>query len=273
MDEITAAHRVRLLQRLMGDDPTEEECFEMWGDRPRLERLLALQDGTEWPGPDHNRLQAFDFELWRAKVRTKLGSLTGVLDALAICHENNLILPDWLIEVAQRYLTFLGLPEDAKGYKQARSLFKEERRKLKMQKRAEIVHKLYMLKIWPQERARDNEENEMVRESFEAIGELFRAEQNPPEVEAAIQSGAIPADFKISSIFQAAEIAHIALRGTWAQASVETIRQDYTQARVQLKAEIKLGDLSRREEEFIYWDVAFVRPETLKRLGITRQHR
>jgi len=268
MTEITPAHRVRLLERLMGDDPTDEECFEMWEDRPRLERLLALQEGIEWPGPDHNRLQAFDYELWRAKVRSELGSLTGVLDGLAICRENNLLLPDWLHEVAQRYLAFLGLPDDAAGYRAARSRFREERRKLKMQKRAQIVHELYMLKIWPQERARENNDDPVTRESFEAIGELFGAQRNPPEVEVAIQSGAIPTDFEISSISQAAEIAHIALRGTWAQASEETIRQDYNQARVQLKSDLGRADLLRREAKFVYWDVAFVRPETLARLGM-----
>ena len=76
----------------------------------------------------------------------------------------------------------------------------------------------------------------------------------------------VPADFEVSSIVQAAEIAHIALRGTWAQASAETIRQDYNDARVQLRTDIGKEVLSAREEEFVYWDVSYVRPETLQLL-------
>lgn len=267
MTDISPAHRVRLLERLMGDDPTDEECFGMWEDRPRLERLLALQEGIDWPGPDHNRLQAFDYELWRAKVRSELGSLTGVLDGLAICRENNLLLPDWLHEVAQRYLAYLGLPDDATGYRAARSRFREERRKLKMQKRAEIVHELYMHRIWPHERARENDGNP-ARESFEEIGDWFSRMGNPPEIQAAIQRGTISPDFEVTNIVQASELAHLALRGTWAQASAETIRQDYNSARVQMRAALGRDDLSRREEMFVFWDVKFVRPETLVALGM-----
>jgi hypothetical protein len=107
-----------------------------------------------------------------------------------------------------------------------------------------------------------------VSEDFDAIGKWFDALELPPEVDAAVQRGAISADFKISSIQQASEIAHIALRGTWAQAAAETMRQDHRDARVQMRAAVDHQDLSPREEQFVFWDVAFVRQETLAKLGM-----
>ncbi len=268
MNDEDNAHRVRLLERLMGDEPTEHECRTMWEDRPRLERLLALQEGVDWPGPDYNRLQAYDYELWRAKVRTELGSLTGVLDGLAICRENSLLLPDWLQEIAPRYLAHLGLPEDTEAYKYMRKGFKKERRKLKLQKRAEIVHQLTMQRIMQPECELDMRNSTAKRKRFEESGEEFDKLPNPPEVEAAIRSGIISPKFEITSITQASKITELALRGTWAQASKETIRHDYINARVQLRVELGREELSLREEGFVCWDVAFVRPESLELLGL-----
>lgn len=268
MIRVDTVHRVRLLERLMGDDPTEKECVTMWNDRPKLERLLALQEGSDWPGPEHNRLQIFDYELWRAKVRTELGSLAAVLDGLAICREHNLLLPSWLQDVAPTYLASLALPESAPGYKDVRTRFKEERRKLLRQKRAEVLYKVYMQEKWPAERAQAQREELGATEAFEAVGKWFDRLQKPPEIEAAIRRGLVSRGFKITGIVQASEIAHIALKGTWAQAAAETIRQDYQDARVQMRTAVDRKHLSPREEQFVFWDVAFVRQETLKKLGM-----
>lgn len=250
----------------MHHEPTEKELVEMWHDRPRLERLAALRDDTVPEGPEYINLQDYDFRLWRCKTRAELGSLAANIDALMICEELCLLLPDWLHQALPKLLISLAFPESSPGYKQARSRFKAETRKLKMQKRAKTVHSLYIKKAWPDDMAQSKDLDHVQRQQLEEIASWLGRQPEPQEVEHAIQRGTIPKNFEISSIVQASEIAHIALRGTWAQATAETIRQDYNSARVQLKTDLGKEVLSDREEEFVFWDVAFVHPETLQLL-------
>jgi len=253
MDELT---RERHLERLFGDDPTEDEICAMWTDRPRLERLLALRENMDDDYEDLHPLQGYDFELWRAKLRTELGSLSGVLDALAICQEHNLIHPDWLSNKSMDLISYLGLPASNKKFKKARSGFMAERKKLIMQKRAKVVHDLYFRKD--------------LTNRFPDLRGLFEKSPMSHEVEQAIHRGDILPDPQVSSIRDASELAEVCLRGTWAHAAEETIRQDYIEAQVQIRPGLGLGKLSDRQRLFAFWDVAFARPDTLERLGLAK---
>ena len=253
MNDLDPAARLRLLERLMGHDPTEEECREMWCDRPWLERLLVLQElnamEIDLPEADHTYLQAHDFELWRAKCRSELGSLTAVLDGLCVCREHNLLLPKWLHDILPRYLASIFLPDSDERFQAARARFKVERTKLKMMKRAQIVHCIYTRSRFEKERARNYETDSASPKGFESFGSTFRDWQYPPEIRTASEAGKIDQSIRVSSIVDASEIAHKVLQGTWAQAAEETIRQDYNKARVQLSTDLNRNSLSEREAE------------------------
>ncbi len=102
------AQSTRYLERLMGDDPTMEELVEMWQDRhPRDRQDIDENDylkKLDFCLP----LQSFDFEMWRAKMRAREGKITGILDGMAICAENSLVLPEWLSVKATQFLGYLG---------------------------------------------------------------------------------------------------------------------------------------------------------------------
>lgn len=236
----------------MHEDPTDLEIREMWADRERLERMVALRD-ERYP-EDMMPLNQSDFDLWRAKLRAEMNSLTGVLDGLMICRENSLILPNWLSLQAINYIGALSRPDGDELYSNIRTQFKAEKKKIVSQKRAQIVNSFLSYSH--------------LRNPKFKVARLLDNFHFPAEVQRAIETGIIRSEPTADSAVDASELASKCLNGTWASATAETIRQDYINAKAGLKYDLGVDKLNSRQITFIGWDVAFVRPETLQILGL-----
>lgn len=246
----------RTLQRLMGDDATDNELLEMWADRhPRDRKALPENVPREDLGQGYP-LELFDFQLWGAKVRSQAGQLTGIMDGIAICTENDLVMPKWLAERSLEYLSYLTQPEENGRFQKVRYRLREERTRLGTLQRASLLHQI----CWAHRLRAKNDGH-----GFEFLDVKF-----PGKVLQAAESHVLDLYPKKMSQENAAEIAAIWLEGTWAEGKASSILQDYKLARSKLRRTLCVKELNDKQQDFFAFEFSQVRADTLSLLGCPR---
>ena len=137
-ERLSRAQKQKYLDRLIGEDPTSAEIVGMWRDRhPRdqlpvnlddIDLALIVEDGF---GQRLNTvclplLDWADHELWRARMRAALGSLTGILDAIDICRAHDRMQPDWLTHRVVNLLGAFGSLDNSDAAISIRRAFNQE---------------------------------------------------------------------------------------------------------------------------------------------------
>ncbi|WP_167803336.1 hypothetical protein [Pseudoroseicyclus tamaricis] len=197
-------------------------------------------------------IESYDIELFRAKLRAEFGSLAAILDGIDICQEHQLTLPRWL---ASRTAEILASVTYRRGESPVSDHhFKMERKHLALQQRMKL-----MREVLAYERGKEGYKGSPFHCEFaEALERV--------EVQVGIEKWS-PSSMTDQEK-KASEIVHHILKQTWAQAGADTIAVDYKSART---ASIYSVDrLTRKQVDYLSWDLEAIRPSTFENLGISR---
>ncbi|WP_407493814.1 hypothetical protein [Pseudooceanicola sp. MF1-13] len=263
IDRPTKAQEERYLERLLGADPTPGEIVDMWRDRHPRDQIPEDLDGLEIetiyenndmpPAACLQSVNNIDNELWRARKRAGLGRLTGVLDAIDICHENGRMQPEWLVVWTTNMLGSLATKDTAKSIQ---GNHKQELQKLKISQRARTAHRVYRWcgAVDPVSEHTNRLTRMRFTEAQENAAKSENIDLNPDKMTQDV----------------AFEIASFLLKDTWAAGSHETIRAAYYVAISEIGHVLRAGKLKPRQLDYLGWDLEFVRPNTLEKIGIPR---
>lgn len=263
-ERLSPAQKHKYLDRLLGEDPTSAEVVGMWRDRhPRdqlpvdlndIDLALSADDGDGLHNVCLPLLDWVDHELWRARMRADLGSLTGVLDAIDICRQHNRMQPKWLTHWVVNLLGALGSLDNTEAAISIRRVFNQEAARLRTSQRARMVHRVY----------RRFDKVDVLVGKLSRIGRMDLPET---VIETATAEGIDlnPARMTQDAAF---EIAAFLLKDTWAAGSPETMRAAYKQAKSEVRLVLETKDLTERQKEYLGWDLEHVRPATLEALGL-----
>ncbi len=236
----------------------------MWNDRPNLLKERAEFDyHRDEEAAFHYvplpKLHQYDHDLWRAKLRTNLGSLTGILDGIDVCREHQIPLPGWLNDHATHKLAILGSKSNFEAAEAARyiSRYRKETNRLREAKRADTLHRILhaeRIEVAGGDRTDATEASTIFYFSKAQVQASERAglELNPRKM---------TQDY-------AAELANIVLRETWSVAEPASILKAYKKARAHFGKTFEIDEATVSQVNYLGWDVQNVRPNTLRVMGL-----
>lgn len=197
-----------------------------WGESPPLRGPSGLS--TSHPHlwaifrslkrkPEHcNEAYWITFTLWRAQLRYELGSPLACLDALHLCQDCNVPLPEYFVHALQGQIIDGILQRSDAQRGRGGSIWGRLQRLLAQQKQAKLYN---LIRAWQRE-----------AEACLKVKKTSSFGRNPPpirlfvsglsEKHSALFDPFIP---ELRTAPEAASLTHVLLRGTWAQASPRSI--------------------------------------------------